>query len=138
MKFKLGQKVRDTEKCITGIVCNIANNEVHLEFLKFKGDTEPFYLSYSTAEQDKLVHTYIENDKFNIDRLNHNLTIGDLRRVLKNTKLPDNAFVLVEHTNTGENQLTSYNVNTPNEVDFKSAWSINHLSDCYLGIYINY
>jgi len=43
--FKLGQKVKDIKREITGTVCKILKNEIHVEYLRFKGDTEPFYIS---------------------------------------------------------------------------------------------
>ena len=133
MEYKLGQKVRDHDRKIIGKICNILNKEVHVEYLKFEGDIEPYFISYNEKEQNKLIEVIENNHKNNI-----NLTLGDLRKAILKTNLPDNTLVIVEHTKTDNNNLIKINEDTAFEVDFKRTWSANNINDKYFGIYINY
>lgn len=140
MDFILGQKIRDKYNNIEGTLINVLHDEklIHVEYEKYKGDPSPYVLEYDIDDEN--IIPLIQNKepyKLNQDRHKYGLTVGDIRKAIDKSNLPDNAYVLIEHTNTGEKELITFNHGTPYESDFKKGWSANTNED-NLFIWINY
>jgi hypothetical protein len=143
-KYKLGEILRDINKEIQGQVCNILENgDIHIEYARFKGDTELFYISYDTKEQDEyLMRNYEDEEGYKLKSSPHQygLTIKELRKYLSKVKLPGNAYVCIEYDNAKykENELNkTFFKGTSEEIDTQRTWSAGRIEK-NLMIYVNY
>jgi len=141
-KKEIGVGVRDTKKQITGEICAIVSSEViRVEYKRYKGDIEPFYITYNLEEQKELVATYNGDNKYknllgNPNKMHeYGMTLGELKAKLACSKLPDNAYVLIER----EGSEIILDKGTPEESEYTKTWSaINFNKDGYFAIVYNY
>jgi hypothetical protein len=128
MKFELWQKVFDKKKEITGIIIKITNGNLHVEYKRFKGDEEPFYISYplDTEELSIVKKDNESNSKYIISK--DFLTIGKLKKVLNKSSFSDNTPVVVEMVSPDINweQKVVINKGTADESTIIQAWSANN------------
>jgi hypothetical protein len=134
--FKLFSHVRDINREITGQIIFISKDIIHVEYRRFKGDTETFVIEYLLSKESKSLKIIKPQVK---DKFISQLTVGKLKDSLNRTTLDDNAIVMVEHDDSNNSFQNSVIIRSEPDLDslFKQAFSANSTDKFFL-IHINY
>lgn len=125
-RFKIGLFVKDIQKEIEGYIIKTFGDfdendfKIHVECKRFIGDTKPFFIEYNLDEIEKYIYPLYTHNKPH--KHNGYLTIGELKKSLKRSKLTDDANVLIELLD--KNILPTSNIIKTNDLYDKSGEKI--------------
>lgn len=132
--MKLWSKVYDKKREIEGVIVKVLKEEFHVEYKRFKGDEEPFYISYPFNSEDII---FVKENKVS----SNYLTIGRLKKSILESGLSDNSPVFVEMISPEENWKNKITVleGSLEETKAVQAWCASpEKKDNYLMIWVNY
>lgn len=134
--FKLFSMVRDIDREISGQIIFISKDIIHVEYKRFKGDTETFFIEYLISKEKNSLKTIFPQMK---DFFIPNLTVGRLKKILNNFCLADNIIVMVEHDDSENSLHNSKLLQSDPQFKslFKEAFSASFTEENFL-IHINY
>lgn len=134
--FKLFSMVRDINREISGQIIFISKDIIHVEYKRFKGDTETFVIEYLISKEKKYLKVLKPQLK---EEFIPQLTVGRLKKSLNRSSLDDNAIVMVEHDDSKNSFQNSVIIKSEPDLDslFKEAYSANSTDKFFL-IHINY